>query len=168
MGIEGIFNFVVESSIIATILMLIILLIRLFMKGKLSPRIIYSFWIIVLLKFFIPYGPESTLSIYSILRNTSSIIYDERGSNDFLKENKVNNGLNESAITNNLKGNEINIEDKNLNKLDNKEKGIKTNEDVVNIKEKVGRIALISWGLVIFLLVTYGFFSYVKLKRIVK
>ena len=68
-GFEKLFDFIVKGSIAATILGIIILIVEFILKKRVSPKIIYSLWVIVLLKFLIPYGPESSLSIYSVINN---------------------------------------------------------------------------------------------------
>lgn len=61
-----IFEFIIESSIIVTILIPIILMIQKLLKKSLSPRISYYFWIIIIIKLLIPMNIESDFSINRI------------------------------------------------------------------------------------------------------
>lgn len=54
---------------VGSILIGVIYLIRMFIRKKVNPIIIYYMWILVIVKLIVPYGPESELSIYNIFHN---------------------------------------------------------------------------------------------------
>ncbi|WP_020061320.1 M56 family metallopeptidase [Bacillus sp. 123MFChir2] len=61
-----VFNWILESSLMASILVGIILFIKLVLKNKLTPRWQYIVWIIVIFRLLLPSAPESSYSIYNI------------------------------------------------------------------------------------------------------
>jgi bla regulator protein BlaR1 len=58
----------------ATLLVFLVLLIKLFVRNKLGARWHYLIWMLVLLKLLIPFGPESKLSIYNLFNLTNESI----------------------------------------------------------------------------------------------
>jgi bla regulator protein blaR1 len=60
------FDWVIETSIMASIVVGLILCVKLLLRDKLSPRWQYILWMIVLVRLLLPWSPESSYSIYSI------------------------------------------------------------------------------------------------------
>ncbi|WP_055070141.1 M56 family metallopeptidase [Clostridium massiliamazoniense] len=159
-GFEKLFDFIIKGSIDATILGLVILVIRFFLKEKVSPKVIYSLWIIVLLKFLMPYGPKSSLSIYSMVNKSVESYFTQSSSkdesiNEISSDERVNNS---SFLENNINFNKENIESK----------VIKSNEVINGNQEILKDIGSFSWLVIVILLGNYGFFSYIKLKNLGK
>ncbi|MCU4782540.1 M56 family metallopeptidase [Bacillus cereus] len=61
------FDWVVETSIMASILVGLILCIKILFRNKLTPRWQYMLWIILILRLVLPWSPDSSYSIYSVL-----------------------------------------------------------------------------------------------------
>ena len=71
-----IFNWIVETSISASIMVFIVAGIRRLIKKRVNPCILYYMWFVVIIKLVIPNGPESQISIYNIfLKNEAQVVY---------------------------------------------------------------------------------------------
>nr|WP_212760584.1 M56 family metallopeptidase [Bacillus thuringiensis] len=57
----------IETSIMASILVGLILCIKVLFKNKLTPRWQYMLWIILIIRLVLPWSPDSSYSIYSVL-----------------------------------------------------------------------------------------------------
>jgi bla regulator protein BlaR1 len=66
LGVTAIFKWVLYSTALASVLSLIILLIKKLLKEKLGVRWHYAIWLIVIIRLLIPYGPQSSLSVFNI------------------------------------------------------------------------------------------------------
>ncbi|MBD7916408.1 hypothetical protein H9660_14790, partial [Clostridium sp. Sa3CUN1] len=64
-------SFVIESSIVGSILVGLILLIRLILKQHMKKSIIYYLWFILIIKLLVPFGPESKISLFNLINITS-------------------------------------------------------------------------------------------------
>jgi bla regulator protein blaR1 len=60
------FDWVIETSMMASIVVGLILCVKLLLREKLTPRWQYILWMIVLVRLLLPWSPESSYSIYSI------------------------------------------------------------------------------------------------------
>lgn len=97
-------NYIIESSIAASFLAGIILLIRLLLKNHMKKSIIYYLWFILLIKLIIPFGPESKLSVFNLV-NVSPI---EESNNSIIDSNtQVNNQNIIQTIPNDETNNDI-------------------------------------------------------------
>lgn len=97
-------NYIIESSIAASFLVGIILLIRLLLKNHMKKSIIYYLWFILLIKLIIPFGPESKLSVFNLV-NVSPI---EESNNSIIDSNtQVNNQNIIQTIPNDETNNDI-------------------------------------------------------------
>ncbi|MCC3689415.1 peptidase M56 [Bacillus cereus] len=65
--LSTIFNWIIETSILASMLVVFILCIRTFFKNWLTPRWQYALWVILIVRLMLPYFPESSFSVYPIL-----------------------------------------------------------------------------------------------------
>lgn len=63
----SIWNIVLITSLYGTIVGIITILIRAILKNRLSPQWQYIIWIILILKLIIPFGPESSMSMFNII-----------------------------------------------------------------------------------------------------
>ncbi|PET96589.1 M56 family metallopeptidase, partial [Bacillus cereus] len=61
------FDWVIETSVMASILVGLILCIKVLFRNKLTPRWQYMLWIILILRLVLPWSPDSSYSIYSVL-----------------------------------------------------------------------------------------------------
>ncbi|WLG16867.1 M56 family metallopeptidase [Bacillus cereus] len=62
-----IFDWVIETSIMASILVGLILCIKVLLKKQLTPRWQYALWLILLVRLLLPWSPNSSFSMYSML-----------------------------------------------------------------------------------------------------
>ncbi|MEB8944803.1 M56 family metallopeptidase [Bacillus cereus] len=65
--LPSIFNWVIETSIMASILVGLILCLKMLLKNQLTPRWQYALWLILLVRLLLPWSPNSSFSIYSML-----------------------------------------------------------------------------------------------------
>lgn len=61
------FDWLIETSIMASILVVLILCIKVLFRNKLTPRWQYMLWIILIIRLVLPWSPDSSYSIYSVL-----------------------------------------------------------------------------------------------------
>lgn len=61
------FDWLIETSIMASILVGLILCIKVLFRNKLTPRWQYMLWIILIVRLVLPWSPDSSYSIYSVL-----------------------------------------------------------------------------------------------------
>ncbi|MGK0536115.1 M56 family metallopeptidase [Bacillus sp. 'calajunan'] len=62
-----IFDWVIETSIMASILVGLILCLKMLLKNQLTPRWQYALWLILLVRLMLPWSPNSSFSMYSML-----------------------------------------------------------------------------------------------------
>ncbi|MDP4181045.1 MAG: M56 family metallopeptidase [Bacillota bacterium] len=73
----SLFKWIVCSSVMATLLICLALLVKFIFDKKLRASWHYMIWILVILKLLIPFGPESKLSIYNLFNLTDQKITTE-------------------------------------------------------------------------------------------
>ncbi|PGS64629.1 M56 family metallopeptidase [Bacillus thuringiensis] len=61
------FDWLIETSIMASILVVLILCIKVLFRNKLTPRWQYMLWMILIIRLVLPWSPDSSYSIYSVL-----------------------------------------------------------------------------------------------------
>ncbi|HDX9613035.1 TPA: transcriptional regulator [Bacillus toyonensis] len=61
------FDWLIETSIMASILVVLILCIKVLFRNKLTPRWQYKLWMILIIRLVLPWSPDSSYSIYSVL-----------------------------------------------------------------------------------------------------
>ena len=64
----SIFKWVLYSTALASLLSLIILVFKLIIKDKLGVRWHYAIWLIVIIRLLIPYGLQSSLSVFNLFK----------------------------------------------------------------------------------------------------
>ncbi|EMA6341880.1 M56 family metallopeptidase [Bacillus cytotoxicus] len=71
------FDWVIETSIMASILVGLILCVKVLLRNKLTPRWQYLLWMILIVRLLLPWSPDSSYSIYSILShgNGTAVIF---------------------------------------------------------------------------------------------
>ncbi|MCX2826028.1 MULTISPECIES: M56 family metallopeptidase [Bacillus] len=74
------FDWVIETSIMASIVVGLILCIKILFRNKLTPRWQYLLWMILIVRLLLPWSPDSSYSIYSILSysNDTSVIFHQK------------------------------------------------------------------------------------------
>lgn len=73
----ALFKWIVCSSVMASILIVLLVSLKFVLKNKLRASWHHAIWILVVLKLLIPFGPESQLSIYNIFNLTDNRITAE-------------------------------------------------------------------------------------------
>src|SRR3954468_22410762 len=63
------FDWVIETSIMASILVGLILFVKTILRNKLTARWHYLLWLILIVRLLLPWSPDSQYSIYSLLSN---------------------------------------------------------------------------------------------------
>ena len=69
MNLLNISEIIVLSSLIGTVIVLMILIIKTMFRNKLSPTFHYYIWLILLVKLIIPLGPQTPLNVSTIYEN---------------------------------------------------------------------------------------------------
>jgi len=64
-----VFNWVIKSSLMASILAVLILLVKYALRNKLDAKWHYAIWMLLIIRLLIPYDIQSPWSIYSLLPN---------------------------------------------------------------------------------------------------
>ncbi|WP_257138131.1 M56 family metallopeptidase [Bacillus toyonensis] len=88
--LSSIFDWVIETSILASVLVGFIICIKIVLKNWLTPRWKYALWLILIVRLILPWLPESSFSIYSILSKgyeSSQFFIQENTSIWHVKEN---------------------------------------------------------------------------------
>ncbi len=67
------FDWLIETSLMASILVGFILCIKILFRNKLTPRWQYMLWIVLMIRLLLPWSPDSSYSIYSLLSYSSSV-----------------------------------------------------------------------------------------------
>ncbi|MBC8060548.1 MAG: M56 family metallopeptidase [Clostridiaceae bacterium] len=70
MGILNVFELILLSSLIGSLILIIILIIKSIFRDKLNSTFHYYIWLILLIKLIIPVGPQSPLNISNIYTNS--------------------------------------------------------------------------------------------------
>ena len=152
-------SYIIESSIVASFLVGVILLLRLLLKNHMKKSMIYYLWFILIIKLIIPFGPESKLSIFNLVNFSSryegsSLIIDSniqennQSTNQQIPNDKINNNI--STDFNSPVNNTVN------------ENSIKSNN--FNYKE----LMFYGWLSVAFILILRGLIAYLKLHLSIK
>lgn len=146
-----VFDWVIETSISASIIILIVIGIRALIKNNINPSILYYMWFIVIIKLIMPNGPESQISIYNVFSSNEVSVID--------RVNKVE----PINITNDINVETILKESKNeiyQTSTDNK-------IDYLTLKEWLFIIWIIGIGLLLIKSI-YSYFTlrkYIRLKK---
>ncbi|MCW1238513.1 M56 family metallopeptidase [Bacillus pretiosus] len=85
------FDWMIETSIMASILVGLILCIKVLFRNKLTPRWQYMLWIILIIRLVLPWSPDSSYSIYSILtyKNDDAFISSQNPVANFLTQERI-------------------------------------------------------------------------------
>lgn len=67
------FDWLIETSLMASILVGFILCIKILFRNKLTPRWQYMLWIVLMIRLLLPWSPDSSYNIYSLLSYRSSV-----------------------------------------------------------------------------------------------
>ena len=74
MELELVFNWVIKSSIMASILAVLILLVKYALRNKLDAKWQYAIWMLLIIRLLMPYDIQSPWSLYSLLPKNSVTI----------------------------------------------------------------------------------------------
>ncbi|MCU5065280.1 M56 family metallopeptidase [Bacillus cereus] len=85
------FDWMIETSIMASILVGLILCIKVLFRNKLTPRWQYMLWIILIIRLVLPWSPDSSYSIYSVLtyKNDDAFISSRNPVANFLTQERI-------------------------------------------------------------------------------
>ncbi|MFB0841220.1 M56 family metallopeptidase [Paenibacillus oleatilyticus] len=61
------FDWVLETSLMAGVLVGLVLLVKVIARNKLSPRWHYMLWLVIMARLLLPWAPESSFSVYNLL-----------------------------------------------------------------------------------------------------
>ena len=158
MNIVNVFETIVLSSLVGSIIALIILSIKRIFREKLNPRFHYYIWLILLIKLIIPFGPQNSLSI--------SNIYEKFNVGSSTNEVKREIEISTSQEVTNTKLNHLIDKDE----LQPSEKTVSNNFIDKNLENKVEikEVLFFIWMLVAVLLIGILVISYKKLREIIR
>jgi bla regulator protein BlaR1 len=73
----ALFKWIVCSSVMASILIILLVCLKFALKDKLKASWHHIIWILVVFKLLVPFGPQSKLSIYNLFNLTDNKITTE-------------------------------------------------------------------------------------------
>ena len=152
-------SYIIESSIIGSVLVGFILLIRFLIKDYMKKSIIYYLWFILIIKLLIPFGPESKLSLFNLINITSNEETNLVSNNYKLLNEELSS--NPSNIINSTIDNDINSH------LDNEIITNDPNEDSINkdnINFSYKEVLFVIWIIGVVIITAKILISYLKLK----
>lgn len=149
-----IFDYILKTSLVGIILVILILILRMILKNHMKKSIIYYIWIILILKLLIPFAPESNFSIFNIVstlskEETNLVVQNIQKSTI----NYINNISNIPTINLPTQNNEI-----TNNSTEN------TNENKINSSIKLKEMLNIIWLVGVSIILFKSIISYIKLK----
>ncbi|WBL48566.1 M56 family metallopeptidase [Clostridium estertheticum] len=111
----SIFKWVLYSTALASILSLIILLFKLLLKNKLGVRWHYAIWLIIVIRLLIPYGLQSSLSLFNLIEfngnQITKVTYTQNLEvNKIVNTNKTNADVTQGVIKSILPSNTHNAD----------------------------------------------------------
>ncbi|WP_258880673.1 M56 family metallopeptidase [Clostridium estertheticum] len=111
----SIFKWVLYSTALASILSSIILLFKLLLKNKLGVRWHYAIWLIIVIRLLIPYGLQSSLSLFNLIEFNSNqvtkVTYTQNLKvNKIVNTNKTNADVTQGVIKSILPSNTYNAD----------------------------------------------------------
>ncbi len=71
--LEIIFSLLFTASLASTVILLILLLIRKLFHKQLNPKVIHLLWCVALIKLLVPFAPQSTISVFNVLPEATSV-----------------------------------------------------------------------------------------------
>ncbi|PEQ92532.1 M56 family metallopeptidase [Bacillus cereus] len=153
------FDWLIETSLMASILVGFILCIKVLFRNKLTPRWQYMLWIVLMIRLLLPWSPDSSYSIYSLFSYRSSV-------SEVIPKNM--------PATENI----VNIESDRKVELESNSKMVtKTSEPEVKVSSEkqttfsLYKIALYVWlaGVIVLAVITFltnrRLYSYIKKQR---
>ncbi|WP_027626288.1 M56 family metallopeptidase [Clostridium lundense] len=153
-GITSLFQWVIMSSIMASVLTCLILFTKLIFKNRLGANWHYCIWFLLIIRLMIPYAPKSSMSIFNVVTKApvSNVSYH---SNYF---------INESIRYNRAEKDKVEITNKSLSKQ-NENKNIYSNiNECTSIQyEKIKSKIMFLWITGALILGTYTIIQNVKL-----
>ncbi|MBZ9634790.1 M56 and phosphodiester glycosidase domain-containing protein [Clostridium sp. FP1] len=166
----SIFKWVLYSTALASVLSLIILLFKILFKEKLGVRWHYAIWLILIIRLLIPYGPQSSLSVFNIFKfsdeNPTQIQYTLKNETTGKMQNYNEEKLAEN--NKNLIGKENATASKDKTTLRSSLAILWKN--IIKIKDSPVNLQLIScsWLLGVIIIAAYTIIMTVKLKNKLK
>lgn len=157
-------RYLLETSIIGSFLVLIILLLRFIFKNKIKKSIIYYLWIILIIKLLIPIGPESKLSIFNLV-NIKNLNYETVNNvdtnNNILSQNNELNEINTTIQEENTSTNEEINNNSNIK--------INSNEEITDLKKKdknsLEKVLFLIWISVTSIILLLKLMIYIRFKK---
>lgn len=158
-------NYILETSLVGILLVVLILALRLLIKNHMKKSIIYYLWFILIVKLLIPFSPESKFSIYNFVDINTEESLTLEGKNI---QNQINNKpISDISIMSNL--NSLEINDKT--NYEKNEDGDAVNKNLNNSITESGKnnfqfkqilftIWLITFSIILIKIIT----SYIKLQ----
>lgn len=158
------FDWVIETSIMASILVGLILCVKILLRNKLTPRWQYMLWMILIVRLLLPWSPDSSYSIYSLLSYSPGVseVFQKNTTPAIPKESVSEDKTNYTVTTkeDSYKSNSVNVMKESDQTDSNKKK-----EDTTF---SVYKVTLYIWlfGVVILAMITCimnrRLFSYIK------
>ncbi|MGL4108730.1 M56 family metallopeptidase [Clostridium sp. LP20] len=139
-----IFHNVINISMLASVVVLVIVLFKILFKNKLTANLHYYIWFIVIIRLLIPYFPNSYFSIFNLLQNSNA-------------ENIVQTNIIQNDYSNNL--DTINPTEGSLNSNilnDN----INTSKNLIAKDKHISKTLSIIWIVGLFTIFSTTIFSY--------
>lgn len=158
-------NYILETSLVGSLLVVLILALRLLIKNHMKKSIIYYLWFILIVKLLIPFSPESKFSIYNFVDINTEESLTLEGKNI---QNQINNKpISDISIMSNLNSLEINDKTNYENNKDGDTVSKNLNNSITEIgknnfqfKQILFAIWLSTFSIILIKIIT----SYIKLQ----
>ncbi|MFB6468211.1 M56 family metallopeptidase [Cytobacillus sp. Hz8] len=161
------FNWVIETSIMASILVGLILCVKILLRNKLTPRWHYLLWMILIVRLLLPWTPGSSFSIYSILLNGYESIISVQSPSIVSSENEHSQGtisLSETKVVKEEQGSPVNTPQM----IEKGKKGIMIRNEKQKDESEPLSIYTIALNLWLTGVIIFGFTTYLVNRRLHK
>ncbi|MGS0745807.1 M56 family metallopeptidase [Syntrophomonas erecta subsp. sporosyntropha] len=149
-GVSSVFNWVILSSLMGSILIFLILGLKFIFKNKMGANWQYYIWFLLLLRLIIPFTPESPLSMYNLIKVGSFETILSEQVDSFVP---ANNPLSQAGDATSILGTDANTS------LALKSAPVVTSDEVINRRT----ILILLWMIGTILLAGYTVFINLKL-----
>lgn len=152
-------SWLINSSLIATVFITIIYIVRAVIKKKVSPSVLYYMWFLVIIKLIIPYGPESSFSIYNLFNNSNKVVESQGAINSYNNIGNITTNYNNVNTSNDI------VEDTTSF---TSEEQIQPESGITNPTKEKARIKAVVfyiWIIGVALIASYTIISYINLRK---
>lgn len=90
--LDALFSLFVTASLASTVILLFLFLIRKLFHKRLSPKVTYMLWFLVLIKLLIPIAPQSAISLFNLMPQATPVEWMNSNPRNMLPEHSFASG----------------------------------------------------------------------------